>query len=98
LHVGVDQNKIAGLDIDELQRALSLLAAGTPIADLKWEISAALYAMLEEHLGRLSAAAIRDEIGIKIAEPEYETFTSAGGSLVNIPRRRYRPVSSLDVG
>jgi hypothetical protein len=31
-------------------------------------------------------------------ETEFETFSAIGGSLVNIPRRRYRPISSADLG
>jgi hypothetical protein len=64
----------------ELTDALAQFAAGTPIEDLKWQVSAEVYALLE--LARSEKV-------------EFETFTAVGGSLVNFPRQRVRPVSSF---
>jgi hypothetical protein len=96
-HVSIDTNELAGFDLEELRRALAFLASGMPIADLKWKVTAELYALLEAHLAKLSALAIEKNIGVTASagEPEFETFSAVGGSLVNFPRRRYRPVSSM---
>jgi hypothetical protein len=96
-HFGISETGLAGFDMDELRNALELLAAGAPIEDLKWKISAQLYAFLQANLSKLSAAAIREGLGIS-GEPDeakYESFSAVGGSLVNFPRRRFRPLSSV---
>ena len=96
--VGIDKSKLAGFDLEELRRALAFLASGTPIEDLKWKVTAELYALLEAHLAKLSASAIEKDLGVTAStdEPDFETFSAVGGSLVNFPRRRYRPVSSMN--
>ena len=98
-HVGINKSELAGLDIEELRRALAFLASGVPIEDLKWKVAADLYALLEAHLAKLSASSIEKNIGITVSagEPEFETFSAVGGSLVNFPRRRYRPISSINI-
>ena len=98
-HVGINKSELAGLDIEELRRALAFLASGVPIEDLKWKVAADLYALLEAHLAKLSASSIEKNIGITVSagEPEFETFSAVGGSLVNFPRRRYRPISSMNI-
>jgi hypothetical protein len=98
-HVGINESELAGLDLEELRRALAFLASGMPIEDLKWKIAAPLYALLEAHLAMLSAASIEKNIGIaaSASEPEFETFSAVGGSLLNFPRRRYRPISSMNL-
>jgi hypothetical protein len=98
-HVGVNESEFTGIDVDELRRALSLLAAGTPIEDLKWKFTAELYAILQAHLSSLTPAAIEQGLGISAAseEAEFETFSAVGGSLVNFPRRKYKPVSSINL-
>ena len=96
--IGVDRKEFDRFELEELRRALAWLAAGLPIVDLKWKISAELYTLLEAHLAKLSAASIRETLGIAESETEqYERLTAVGGSLINIPKRRFRPISSLDV-
>ena len=98
-HVGVERSKIDAVDETELRRALGLLATGSPIEDLKFKITAELYALLQEHLAQLSAGSIRTQLGVTDKDSiEFETFSAVGGSLVNIPRRRFRPVSSSNLG
>ena len=98
IHIGVNEKELAGLGDNEIRRALSLLASGTPIEDLKWKITAELYAMLQEHLSKLTASDLKG-LGIAAVEGEfeYERLSAVGGSLVNIPRRRYKPVSSINL-
>jgi hypothetical protein len=98
-HVGADEKIFSELDSNELYRALTQLASGIPIEELKWKISAELYAMLQAHLSQLSPSAIEHGLGISAAssDTELETFSAVGGSLVNFPRRKYKPVSSIDL-
>ena len=98
-HVGADEKIFSELDSNELYRALTQLASGIPIEELKWKISAELYAMLQAHLSQLSPSAIEHGLGISAApnDTEFETFSAVGGSLVNFPRRKYKPVSSIDL-
>ena len=69
-----------------------------PIEDLKWKVTAELYALLAAHLAKLGASAIEKNIGVTAltGEPEFETFSAVGGSLVNFPRRRHQPISSMN--
>ena len=92
--IGVEAEAFAEFSITEMRQVLESLAAGTPIVDFKWKISAELYAMLEEHLARLSASSIRETLGLAGSEEVDQTMTAVGGSLVNIRRPRYRPISS----
>src|SRR4029079_7417132 len=96
-HVGVDEKILSAFDPNDLQRALLQLASGTPIEDLKWKITAELYAMLQAHLSSLTPDAIELGLGMTAEEMEFETFSAVGGSLVNIPRRKYMPVSSINL-
>ncbi|HYJ92145.1 MAG TPA: DUF4912 domain-containing protein [Pyrinomonadaceae bacterium] len=97
-YVGVDSGQVADFDLAELQRVLALLAAGTPITDLKWKVSAELYSLLEAHLAKLSAAAIQEDFGVTETDAaQDESFAAIGGSLVNIRKPRYRPISSLEL-
>ena len=98
-HIGIDKEKLSSFDLDELHHALAQLAAGVPIEMLKWKIAAGLYAILQQHLSSLTPSAIEREFGIsaQASESEFETFSAFGGSLVNIPRRKYKPVSSISL-
>ena len=98
-HVGIEETALAAFDLDELRHALSLLASGMAIEQLKWKIKAELYAVLQAHLSKLMSSAIEQGLGITALSErsEFETFTSVGGSLVNFPRRRYKPVSSMSM-
>ncbi|HEY2865979.1 MAG TPA: DUF4912 domain-containing protein [Pyrinomonadaceae bacterium] len=96
--VGVAPGQLAEFNIADVRQAIEGLAAGTPIVDFKWKISAELYALLEEHLGKLSASALRENFDIDaIADDADETMAAIGGSLVNIRKARYTPVSSLSL-
>ena len=98
-HIGVDKSDLSKFDMDELRRAVSLLAAGIPMDDLKWKVAAEIYAFLQAHASKLTVSSLERELGIAAVSPEQdlETFSAVGGSLVNFPRRRYRPVSSMNV-
>jgi hypothetical protein len=95
-HIGVEGSDIT-VDPLELGRALGMLASGAPIDDLKFKVASDTYALLTANLVRLTPASLKNEIGVT-EETEFETFSAIGGSLVNIPRRRYRPISSADLG
>ena len=98
-YLKVAESEITAFDAEELRWALAELAAGTPIEDLKYRVSAALFAFLEKHLAQLNASAIRDNIGIAATEFEDEFIATPvfGSSLVNFPRRRrFAPISSLN--
>lgn len=98
-HIGIDEGSLSGFEGNELARALAMLAGGTPIEDLKWKISAELFAVLQAHVGKLTTSAINESTGISamLEETEFETFSAVGGSLVNFPRRKYKPVSSMSM-
>ena len=94
-HVGIGESGVNALNILDLKRSLALLAAGSPIEDLKYKIGAELYAVLQKHLAKLSVDSIRSVFGMSDTDiVEFESLSAVGGSLVNIPRRRFRPVSS----
>ena len=94
-YVGVDGSDVNTLNLLDLKRSLAALAAGTPIEDLKYKVGAELYALLQQHLAKLSAESIQREFGMSESDiVEFESLSAIGGSLVNIPRRRFRPVSS----
>jgi len=98
-HVGVEEGELSAFEDSELARARAMLAGGTPIEQIKCKIAAGLYAMLQSHLSKLTPSAINDNTGMStlLDETEFETFTAVGGSLVNFPRRKYKPVSSMDL-
>jgi hypothetical protein len=94
-YVDIDESDVNTLNVVDLKRSLASLAAGTPVEDLKYKIGAELYALLQQNLSKLSADSISHEFGMSDADDvEVESFSAVGGSLVNIPRRRFRPVSS----
>lgn len=98
LHIGIEAERLSGFDHAELRRIMEHLAAGTPIADFKWRISAELYALLEAHLAGLSAAAVHGDVDAETsADQSPERMEAFGGSIVNIKRPRYRPISSLSM-
>jgi hypothetical protein len=100
----VSEIEAAGLGYDDLQTALRLLAEGYPLEDLKWKVSAELFALLQErysYLGmeefgrRFAPVSPEDEI----REDELIETTAFGGSLINLRRPRFlrprfAPVSS----
>ena len=95
-YMSVEAERLAQFDDAELRQVVKSLADGTPMAEFKWRISAELYAMLEEHLSELSASAIHEAFaGDEVAKDEDDTTAAIGGSLINIKKPKYRPISSL---
>jgi len=88
---------VLAADSSELRRGLDMLASGAPIEDLKFKVASDVYALLSANLGKLTLESLKTEIGVT-EETEFETFSAVGGSLVNIPRRRHRPISSAELG
>jgi hypothetical protein len=98
-HLGMTSDDISRFEDSELRRALDALAGGSTLEDLKWKITAELYALLEKHIEKLSVSRIRNDLQIMggSAREDIESFTSIGGSLVRIPRPRFRPISSINI-
>jgi hypothetical protein len=91
--IGTTASAIAALDESEISRALQHLITGQPIEDLKYDLSAELFELLQANLSRLSPGSL-DEFA---AVEGLTTSTAAGGSLVNMPRRRRRHLSSINL-
>ena len=76
---------------EELRYAMLALASGVPLEELRWKISASLFALLAEHLDHLSSesamSALRDHFEIE-DEIVVEVQLSAvhGASLVHFPK------------
>ena len=96
-HVGLAESDLADIEAKELNDALRLLAAGSPLEDLRLKITAALYQLLQAHLNKLSGDEFRRKFSAADVTDESQTFSSVGGSLVNIPGRRYKPLSSINI-
>ena len=103
---GIPESDASRLDYDDLQKALRLLAEGHTLEDLKWKVSAELFAILMERYSQLGGREFQRLFAPVLAEDGYlddestETVTF-GGSLVTqrrprFLRRRYAPVSSLN--
>ncbi|MEO6335147.1 MAG: DUF4912 domain-containing protein [Pyrinomonadaceae bacterium] len=100
---------LQGIAVDEIRHALLLLASGVTLDGLRWKVSPALFAMLEERAESLSAqkalAVLKDQFEIDDDEIVEEEFASTvfGASSINFPRRlktrrtlpKLQPVSSL---
>jgi hypothetical protein len=98
-----------GVPGDELRHVLLMLAAGMPLESLRWRISPALFAILQQRAESLSAekalTALKQRFDIQADEIIEEELGSAvfGASSVNFPRRlktrrtlpKFQPVSSL---
>ena len=82
-----------GFTAEELRYALLALASGVPIEELRWKVSASLFALLQENLGRLSeesaVAALREHFELEADEIVEEEQLSAvfGASEVHFPKR-----------
>lgn len=85
-----------GFTVDELRYALLALAAGVPIEELRWKVSASLFALLQSNLLRVSSQnavdALRKHFEIADDEILEEEELSAvyGASLVHFPKRTVR--------
>jgi hypothetical protein len=81
-----------GFTVEELRHALFALASGVPIEELRWKVSASLFALLEANLHRLSTeaavGALREHFDIGEDEVLEEEQLSAvyGSSLVHFPK------------
>ncbi len=81
-----------GFTVEEFRYALLALASGVPIEELRWKVSASLFALLEANLHRLSAesavSALRDHFDIGDDEVVEEEQLSAvyGSSVVHFPK------------
>jgi hypothetical protein len=82
-----------GIATEEMRHAMLLLAAGLPLEALKWRISPALFAVLQERASQLGAekalAVLKSRFEIEADEITEEEFGSAtfGASSVNFPKR-----------
>ncbi len=81
-----------GFTVEELRYALLALASGVPIEELRWKISASLFALLEANLGRLSnesaVSSLREhfDLGDDEAVEEEQLAAVYGSSLVHFPK------------
>jgi hypothetical protein len=81
-----------GFTPEELRYALTALASGVPIEELRWKISASLFALLQANLPRLSTDAAADTLRkhFELADDEIveEEQMSAvyGSSVVHFPK------------
>ena len=81
-----------GFTVEELRYALLALASGVPIEELRWKVSASLFALLEANLYRLSTesavGALRQHFDIGDDEVLEEEQLSAvyGSSVVHFPK------------
>lgn len=98
----------AGLAADEIRNVLLLLASGVTLEELRWKISPALFAILQERAASVSAeralGVLKAQFDIDADEVVEEELGPEvyGASLVNFPRRlktrrtlpKFQPVSS----
>ena len=97
-----------GIAPDELRRVLYLIASGASLESLRWEISPALFAILQSRAGSLNAekamVVLKERFEIEGDELVEEELMPAvfGASVINFPKRlktrrtlpKLRPVSS----
>jgi hypothetical protein len=90
--IGEEANSDA-FTAEELRYAMLALASGVPLEALRWKISASLFALLAEHLDRLSSesalGALREhfEIDDEVIVEEEQLSAVHGASLVHFPKR-----------
>jgi hypothetical protein len=98
-----DDIAFEGFTVEEFRYALLALASGVPIEELRWKVSASLFALLEANLHRLSTesavSTLRDHFDIGDDEVVEEEELSAvyGSSSVHFPKtlKRRRIVREL---
>lgn len=98
-----DDIAFEGFTVEEFRYALLALASGVPIEELRWKVSASLFALLEANLHRLSTesavSTLRDHFDIGDDEVVEEEELSAvyGSSVVHFPKtlKRRRIVREL---
>ena len=85
-----------GFTAEELRYALLALASGVPIEELRWKISASLFALLQSNLHALTADStlteLREHFDLEFDEVlEEEELTAVyGASLLNFPKQMKR--------
>ncbi|MEQ1764812.1 MAG: DUF4912 domain-containing protein [Pyrinomonadaceae bacterium] len=93
-----------GFTVEELRYALLALASGVPIEELRWKVSASLFALLEANLHRLSTeaavGALREHFDIGDDEVLEEEQLSAvyGSSVLHFPKTLKRRRIPRDLG
>lgn len=96
-----------GFTAEELRYALSALASGVTLEELRWKIGATLFSLLQANLHRLSSeaamAALRQHLDLEDGEEIEEEQLSAvyGASLVHFPktiRRKTRAERLSELG
>lgn len=79
--------------LDELRKALLAIAGGATLEELRWKISAGLFAFLQANAEALNSMSslrrLQKHFGIDAGDAETEEWTDAvvGASLVHFPRR-----------
>lgn len=87
-----DDTVFDGFTADELRYALLAIASGVPIEELRWKISASLFALLQANLARLTSdsaiGTLRDHFDLGEDEIVEEEQLAAvfGASLVHFPK------------
>lgn len=93
-----------GFTAEELRYALLALASGVPIEELRWKVSASLFALLEANLHRLSTeaavGALREhfELGDDEVVEEEQLSAVYGASVVHFPKTLKRRRTARDLG
>lgn len=93
-----------GFTVEELRHALFALASGVPIEELRWKVSASLFALLQENLHRLSSdagvEALREHFNLADDETIEEEELSAvyGSSVLHFPKTVKRRRIPLELG
>lgn len=90
--LAIDHSELRSFDETAVRLALEVLAGAQPVHDLRWKVPARLFALLQANLSKIPTESALQALGL--AETAPETYSTVGGSLVNVPRRRFRPVSS----
>jgi len=86
--------------LEDVRLAMVALASGRTLEELRWKIGPALFAILQANSERLipekAVATLSEYFGIDETEFEGEEYGPAvGASLVQFPRKYYRPYSPL---
>lgn len=90
--LGSGDHDLRGITAEDIRYAMIALAAGVPLEELRFKVSAALFAILQANAGSIEAgkamSSLTEHFDIDEAEFTEEQFGPAvfGASLVNFPR------------
>lgn len=90
--VNIGENELNGISSEDIRYAMTSIAAGAKLDDLRWKISAALFAILQANTEQLAAeramSALTEYFDIDETEFEREEYGPAvfGASLVHFPK------------